>query len=53
MNKQKLIGLGLVALGLVSVPLLGHDATVAIAAIPAGLCLMFMKSNSYEDEEEE
>lgn len=48
--KQKLWGLVLAGVGLLSIPLLEMDGTIAIVAVPVGLWLLFTRKDLYEDE---
>lgn len=44
-RQQKLIGLALVALGILSVFMTGGDATAALLIVPLGLYALFTKSD--------
>lgn len=56
--KQKLIGLALVLLGVLSASIFEHDITAAILLVPMGLFVMFTKQRvitdrSIQNEEDE
>lgn len=46
--KQKLLGLGMVALSIITPIALEGDATISVILLPVGLCALFTRKNIME-----